>query len=433
MKKGLIFCFILLLFSQCEKSDNADMPAIQADGQHKVVPSGQSGNGRYQVSNDQPSLSKAPSKKNKKAIKREKTFPGKKGMESITSANNPSDSLFINQLKRFRSSNIEPDLNEPVSTDYLFSLSGGRKFPSMITLSKESFFRVNFDNDILDYTDRFYTNGIKIDIINPVFRLNPLSHLLLPYWSSGINYYGLSLVQNMYTPSTTKSGGIPHGDRPYAAYLYAGSFKITNDEAHLIRQTSELDIGIIGSYSYGEWVQRSFHNSVPTNNEPLGWEYQVENDLILNYSVALEKGVVNGRNIDLVVFSRGSLGTLHTNLAVGSQVRTGLLNPYFTNLGIARKKDLDDAGLRRFQLFFFVRGSAKLVGYDATLQGGMLNQSSPYTIPAEDISRVVFEGSGGVSLSYNGIKVDLEQFLLSPEFHQGLWHKWVHVAFTFCL
>jgi len=344
-----------------------------------------------------------------------------------------SDSLLTSRIKFLRSNGIEPDLNEPVTKDVLFSPVADNDFVSMITLSHESFLRVNFDNDILDYTDRFYTNGIRIEAISPGLQMGALSRMLIPYWGSGTNYYGLALVQNMFTPSTTKTGGILYGDRPYSAYLYAGCFKITNDPVHRFRQTSELDLGIIGPNSYGEWVQRSFHNSVPTNNEPLGWEYQIRNDLVLNYSVSFEKGIFTGKNFEMLLESTGTLGTLYTNFTGGGQIRTGWLNPWFANLGVSKKQALKDAGLRKTQFFFFIRGSGKIVGYDATLEGGLLNTTSSYTLPAAEITRIVFQGSGGITFSCNGMRLDVEQFMLSPEFQDGWWHKWVHVALTFSL
>lgn len=378
------------------------------------------------------------------ALSQKATKSGKKERKRMTPANIQNrnfsglsvrsyDSTFIARLNYLRSKGIEPDMNEPVSRDYLFKPTENSPFASMITLSGETLLRVNFDNDILDYTDRFFTNGIKIEIISPGFQMNPLRRLMLPYWGPGTNYYGLSLVQNMFTPSTTKTGGILFGDRPYAAYLYVGSFKITNDPAHRFRQTSELDVGIIGPNSYGEWVQRSFHNAVPTNNEPLGWEYQIKNDLVLNYSIGYEKGIISGKNFEFLLASTGNVGTLYTNFGGGGQLRAGWFNPYFSNLGIAKKQVLQSSGLRKVQFFIFIKGSGKLVGYDATLQGGFFNKTSSYTLPSDKISRVVFQGSAGVAFSLNGIRLDAEQFILSPEFHDGWWHKWVHLALSFCL
>lgn len=433
MKKGLIFFFFLLMFSQCEKVENPLPAVMPGSGQPTTLAGRQFITGNHPGATLQPSLTRkaSGSRKNRKTRKTREDFQNSNLPGSAIRRN--ADSLFISHLKYLRSKGIEPDLNEPVSRDYLFSPVNNKQFPSMISLSRESFLQVNFDNDILDYTDRFFTNGIKIIIISPGLQMNPLRRLMIPYWGSGTNYYGLSLVQNMYTPSTTKTGGILYGDRPYAAYLYVGSFKITNDPEHKLRQTSELDAGIIGPNSYGEWVQQSFHNAVPTNNEPLGWEYQIKNDLVLNYTIMYDKGIVNEKSLEVLLSSVGNIGTLYTNFAGGVQLRTGWLNPYFANLGIGKKQALRDAGLRKVQFFFFLKGSGKLVGYDATLQGGLFNGSSTYTLPADQISRVVFQGSGGLAFSLNGIRLDVEQYILSPEFHDGWWHKWVHVALSFSL
>jgi hypothetical protein len=60
----------------------------------------------------------------------------------------------------------------------------------------------------------------------------------------------------------------------------------------------------------------------------------------------------------------------------------------------------------------------------------MINTSSIYTLPPGEISRFVYQGSAGITFSYAGIQIDLEQFLLSPEFHSGAWHKWGHIGIT---
>ncbi|MCK9422800.1 MAG: lipid A deacylase LpxR family protein [Bacteroidales bacterium] len=433
MKTGFICVFIFLLCSLCETQqirtesisycfENKDTPIFHPLACQEAI-------SLSLTSVNVPSFRKKTILANKTMNKipqarlDQTTIPGKQS----------HDSLLINKLNRIRSRINELDLNEPVVRNFLFSPPDNSDFPSMIMLSQESFLRISFDNDILDYTDRFYTNGIKIDVILPLFCRNPVSRLMIPYWGPGKNYYGISLVQNMYTPSTTKIGGLLYNDRPYAAYLYFGSFKITNDVVHHFRQTSELLLGIIGPGSYGEWVQRSFHNSIPTNNEPLGWEYQIKNDFLLNYAIAFEKGMINQKNIDLRFISTAAVGSLYTNLSGGFQVRAGWMNPYFSNLGLARAISLKESQLRKFQLYFFMGGSGKLIGYDATLEGGMFNKTSPYTLTADQISRIVFQSSAGLTLNYRGFKLDIEQYILSPEFTHGWWHKWVHIGLNFCL
>jgi hypothetical protein len=341
------------------------------------------------------------------------------------------DTTFIRRLRQQASSGQEIDLREPVSRAYLLSSVENPEFSSMILLSHDRSIRINFDNDILDNTDRYYTNGIRFDFISPYLRQSPLSWLMIPYWGKGINYYGVSIGQNMYTPFSTKVGGIHQGDRPYAAYLFIGGFKISNDPGKKFRQTSEIDLGVIGPSSFGDFVQKSFHNSVPTNNEPLGWEYQIQDDLVLNYNLAYEKGIFSNRRTDFNLDVTGALGTLYTNMAGGFQFRAGLMNPYFGSYGYSRMKVDKAQGYSKLQIFVFITSLGKLVGYDATLEGGMFNRSSIYTLTSSDLYRLTYQGTVGFTLSYAGVRLDVEQFLLSPEFHGCAWHKWVHIGVTF--
>jgi hypothetical protein len=432
MKTRLLIFFFLLLFTRCLNPESIkDSPIVS---NHQTLGKQFKSSIDHKDASENKISGKTPGFTNTIRSPNRKKGSGKQPYASDSIIHHGSyNAELIKRISMLRSQGITPDLTEPSNQKTLLDPTSNYPFESMIELSQEIFLQINFDNDILDYTDRFYTNGIRIDFIAPGLQMNPLSRLMLPYRRSGINYYGLSMVQNMFTPSTTKLGGILFGDRPYSAYMYLGSFKITNDPARRYRQTSELDIGIIGPDSYGEWVQRSFHNAVPTNNEPLGWEYQIKNDLVLNYSLSVEKGIVAGKNIELQFSSKGNIGTLYTNLSVGFQLRTGWMNPYFSNLGIAKKQQLKNKGLKKFQLCFFMKGKGQVIGYDATLQGGFFNKSSVYTIPASNISRLVFNGSAGVNLSFNGIGIDLEQFLLSPEYQYGSWHKWVHIALRFAL
>ncbi|MFH1936561.1 MAG: lipid A deacylase LpxR family protein, partial [Bacteroidota bacterium] len=341
------------------------------------------------------------------------------------------DYLFA--LPRFHALYPDLDLNEPVSRKFLIAYMEQESYPSMITLSPERYFHLQLDNDIFNYTDRFYTNGIQLSLITPGLRLNPLSAVLIPYWNRGVNYYGLSLVQNMYTPSTSKIGGIMVGDRPYAAYLYVGSNKTTNDARKRVRLISELQIGILGPSSLGEYVQRAFHNTVPTNNEPLGWEFQIQDDFLLNYFVRIEKGIVSIPGLDLLIQGSGSLGTVYTNIAGGTYIRTGWFNSYFINLFLSKKSLNQLRNTRNFQYYFFADLSGKAMGYDATLQGGLFNRSSPYTISSDKLNRLMFIGSGGIIVSYGGFQLKGEQFIQSPEFVNGWWHKWLSIGLTFRL
>jgi lipid A 3-O-deacylase len=431
MKKWLIISFIALFLFQCSEFNSKSDKEEQLRKSKKLSAPFV----KYKPDTVSPNSSEKQNEKHlvqpihKKAKKKEKKIAS----SDETLMKRSSDSLVVQKMLWLRSQNIEIDLNEPKSRDFLFSPVENAEFSSMITLSQERLLQINSENDILDNTDRFYTNGIRFDFISPVFQGSPFNFLMVPYWRSGMNYYGISLVQNMYTPSTTKLGGILYGDRPYAAYLLLKSFKITNDVKNRLRQTSELDIGIIGPASLGDFVQKSFHTNVPTNTEPLGWEYQIQNDLVLNYNLNYEIGIVTGKNFDVNLKGQGCLGTLYTNIGGGILVRTGVFNPYFVNLGISKRSVCDEKRLKRMQLLFSLTSDVKFVGYDATLEGGMFNRTNSYTLSPDEVTRFVYEASGGITFTYGGIGIYAEQYILSPEFHNGWWHKWVHIGLVFCL
>jgi len=431
MQIRILFLLLVFLLVHCERTGQEDSPTDPKNpttGRDRMAGDGSfSGKGEGIViqENHASRSDAAPAGKRRS---RKKAMP-----PAGTTLTGIPDSLRREQIRFLRMNSVEPDLNEPVSREYILNPVGNPAYASLITLSRESFLKINFDNDILNNTDMYYTNGFRFDLILPLFQKFPLSRLMVPYWGTGINYYGISLIQNMYTPSTTKVGGIPEGDRPYAAYLCLGIFKITNDLVHRFRQSSELDIGVLGPSSFGEFVQKSFHNSTPTNNEPLGWEYQIQNDLVLNYAVTFEKGIVSRPHFELNLLGTGMLGTLYTHIEGGLHMRAGLINPYFCNLGLSKRAKTQEMGLKSTQVYFTLKSSGRLVGYDATLQGGMFNQSSPYVIGSSEISRFMMESSAGLSLVHRGIRFDAEQFILSPEFHHGKWHLWMHFGITFCL
>ncbi|NCA77145.1 MAG: lipid A deacylase LpxR family protein [Alphaproteobacteria bacterium] len=433
MKKKFFYLFLILMFVRCSDS-GTDIPVagyrdLSVDTNKRELQ-----NKMYRGrSAGRPTLTQEPRHPGirlRSGVKRKRTKNDTTLNFALKAA---EDSARLNRITTMRKIDRQIDLNEPISREQISGRLHNPDYSSMVMLSDEVFLEFSFDNDILDYTDRFYTNGIRVELIHPGLRSNPLAVTMIPYWSSATNYYGLAVVQNMYTPSTTKTGGIKIGDRPYAAYLYFSTKKITNDPVHRFRQTTGLDVGIIGPNSYGEWVQRAFHTSVPTNNEPLGWEYQIQNDLVLNYNLAYEKGIVSASHFEVNLQAVGQIGTLYTNTSGGIGLRAGWINPYFANLGVEKGRILRGKGLKKNQFFVFLRGSGKLVGYDATLQGGLFNKSSAYVISRDEICRFVFQTSAGLSLTLGGVRLDIEQFLLSPEFSGGLWHKWVHIALVFCL
>lgn len=294
-------------------------------------------------------------------------------------------------------------------------------------VSTNSYFGLTFDNDIFSNTDYYYTNGICFELTAPIFASSPLAFPMLPYRKESMNYHGMKMVQNMYTPTNPDTVMVMDGDRPFAAYLYIGHFKNTLSKRKRYRQYSEIIIGLIGPGSLGGFVQSQIHDI-----EPVGWTNQIRNDLVLNYTAVVEKGILNPPYFDLNLFAEGQAGTLYDNIGAGIRVRAGKLNPYFSMPLLANKNSAE--GRNALPLQYGITACAQLNGvlYDATLQGGWFNKHNNYTIDASNIQRIVLQANIGLYFAWNQVGITYKHHYISPEFKNAKHHQWGHINVSYC-
>ena len=77
---------------------------------------------------------------------------------------------------------------------------------------------LDWDNDIFVFKDYYYTQGAQILYINPVFRKNPANHIFFQLKNADY-YYGLGVVQEIYTPKDLVDTLHNMVDRLYAGTL----------------------------------------------------------------------------------------------------------------------------------------------------------------------------------------------------------------------
>ena len=318
------------------------------------------------------------------------------------------------------SDNLRPFLPEQRETD----LEPALGIPS---LSQDRLFTAHFNNDVMLNIDRYYTNGIRFDYIDPALAKSPFGYFMLPYRNHSVNYHGISLVQDIYTPITLDTTAIQYGDRPFAGVLYIGQFKITLDPVKKFKQVSEVNFGVLGPNSLGGFVQTTIHETKPT-----GWVNQVSNDVIFNYHVRFEKGLVNNQHFDFNSVFEGKAGTLHTNIGAGFYTRIGSFMPYFSNIGLVNPGRDAYSAKSKIQYAINLTSILRVVAYDATLQGGMFTRDNIHTLSPEEISRLVFNAGLGIEFSYKFVGFQAKMNYISPEFKSGKQHLWLHMAATFC-
>jgi lipid A 3-O-deacylase len=289
--------------------------------------------------------------------------------------------------------------------------------------SQEIFISAVFDNDIFDYTDYYYTNGISFEFYHPAISASPISKLL-PGLRNSVNYYSLILLQNMYTPLKLENTVPLAGDRPFAAYFTIGHHKISLSAFKHQRLETELSLGVIGPAALGGVAQDAIHS-----NEPVGWVNQVRNDIVANYSIRFDQGLYSGRNFELAAVAGGQAGTLYDNIMAGVFLQFGKMNDRYGS--VFQTTGYQKPFRNRIRYYFSLDLKNKLIFYDATLQGGMFNHQSVYKLNGDQINRYLFTGTASVGLGFGRYSLEAGQVFLTPEFEGGKYHLWFRIKNIF--
>ena len=288
-----------------------------------------------------------------------------------------------------------------------------------------------FANDATFRTDYYFTQGMSVNLVHPALGKSSVNKLLLGSKRGGLNYYGFKIRYDGFTPLQISDPEIRYGDRPYAAYIYATQYRIKQDAAKKQRLTSGLDLGFIGPKAGAGKFQTKVHEWLDAP-APQGWKYQVNTNLVLGYQALYEKELLHVAKVaELVGVAEGSLSTLYTYAQSGFLLRSGKMNGYFQNLGITSRQNRVD--LQKFQFYAQGRFTGRLVGYNATLQGGVLHQNNSYTLKAKEIKRTVSQRSAGLVGAYKGISFESSVVWLTPEFKNGRSHKWMFFELRFII
>lgn len=278
-------------------------------------------------------------------------------------------------------------------------------------INRDSYFRFHYDNDFFTATDYYYTQGFNFEFVNPCFKKNPINKILFHLPGSNVRY-GMSLEHNGFTPTSIRHVEIIKNDRPFAAALMLKSFSISTDTIHHTRLTSNFSVGIIGPGAFGGEMQKTIHRWL-NNIQPLGWEHQIQNDIVLNYSLTHEKEMLRDNKwFQLSSIIHLDIGTLTDNLQTGFTLCAGKINHPFNRRN------------NKYNIYFYNQPLIAFIGYDATLQGGIFNHSSPYVISESTISRITFQDNSGIVFSSRKIYLEYYQTILSKEFETGKYHRW---------
>lgn len=277
---------------------------------------------------------------------------------------------------------------------------------------------VVWGNDVFFQTDRYLTNRLELEYHSQTFERLHAANLLIDPMSESGPVYSIFLTHDIFTPKNVL-GDPEQTDRPYAGVLMFGLKSSHFSTAKRYRFTSTISGGLLGEYAGGRFVQNGIHVLLPASEPIPGWVYQIRHTALVQYSTAIEKGVLNTQWVDLDALANARLGLPYTDFSGGVRMRVGLGPDYFsTDHQLSKSHNY---------VHFFAQGTLKTVMYDATLQGGIFNDKNPHTIV--DINPLVGEWKAGVAGRYDNLEAEIGAQYYSSKFNGSLPHKWIFFKF----
>ncbi|WP_262922996.1 lipid A deacylase LpxR family protein [Hymenobacter cellulosilyticus] len=168
------------------------------------------------------------------------------------------------------------------------------------SLSTDRLVFYTFANDAFFRTDYYFTQGMTLNLVLPVFSKSPVNKILLPGPAGSVHHYGVKLHYDGFTPLRIQDDTIRRGDRPYASYIYATLYHTATSSSAKRRLTSGLNLGFIGPAAGAKAFQTKVHEllDAPT---PRGWDYQIRTDVVLGYEALLEQQLLSvGRVVEVI-------------------------------------------------------------------------------------------------------------------------------------
>ncbi|NLC71351.1 MAG: lipid A deacylase LpxR family protein [Desulfuromonadaceae bacterium] len=286
---------------------------------------------------------------------------------------------------------------------------------------------VQFENDFFGGgTDRHFTHGTAVNCLTQPIPWIVKAADKLPWFASekGIidqerpeTRASISVGQNIFTPEDISRTDLIEDERPYAGWLNVGLGLVANQGSRRYDKI-ELNIGMIGPWSFAEDVQENWH-SFFNLEEPRGWDNQLKNELGINlfYEQARrfdKKSLISGLEYDFIPHFGGSLGNVFTYGAAGFTVRLG--PDLHEDFGPPRiRPSLPGGGFFRtrngFNWYLFAGVEGRLVLHNIFLDGNTFRDSH-----SVDKKYLVGDLQAGLALQFHRYRISYTQIFRTKEY-----------------
>ncbi len=245
------------------------------------------------------------------------------------------------------------------------------------TVSAQSYFSLNVDNDLYFYRDYFYSSGIFLQ-----YGYQKKQDTELEDDFSEKQYILWELGQEIYSPSFRFTKNTAVFDYPYGGWSYG---KVTFQKEKSIKKQWQwgAQLGFTGDASGAQWLQNTYHRLF-LNLPDLTWEDEVPQALHLNifadyfYRWHLFKKVA----LQSHLFSK--IGTQQISSG-------GSIGFIFNNQNVLPKGGniLQD---KRDGIGFYLGVRIQHIIHDYMLSGSLFNDSAPFTVPINPVRATLEAG-----------------------------------------
>lgn len=292
---------------------------------------------------------------------------------------------------------------------------------------------ITFDNDFIFFTDRYYSSGVNLAYAK---LIKPSSGFFERFSSKRLDssklitrvHYG----HRIYTSKDIKESDVELFDRPYAGwhYLKFDLMNFPNDEE---ANKYSIDVGLVGERSGIGNFHQWWHYQVGIT-PPRGWQYEIENELLVNITYNRIKNWKLAKKIKLITNSGLSVGNRENKAAQEITLRLGkfneLMNTSFIN---SRVDDIipelgyypKDGGEEGF-LFFSITGSYVLS--NIFLEGSLFSENSPQTAELDDF---LITRKWGFMYSNYYTTFSFSVYRIGKEFIGGRVHRYLNLNLAF--
>lgn len=297
------------------------------------------------------------------------------------------------------------------------------------------------ENDLFTDTDQNYTNGVRISISSPnlegfndQFIENEEFRQLYQWLNEGLSIFHpvaprsgeksevssrrvvLTLGQQIFTPTDREATELIEDDRPYAAWLYMGTYYHARRGNQL--KTIGVNLGVVGPAALGEESQ-SFIHDLRNIEKWEGWDNGLDNELgvqlVFEKKDKLVDNTADKFGYDFTSHYGGSFGNVATYVNFGGEFRVGWHIP--DNFGTSSLRSGADNHTpdgevnSGWGVHTFVSIDARWVARDIFLDGNTFSNSH-----SVDKRHWVADAAMGVSLTYEQLSLSYAQVLRTREF-----------------